>query len=128
MRVLIAGAVAWEDKETIRKELLSLPHPIFVLHGDAPGADELGGKVAKELGLEVKVFRKNEEDYRRFNRGAWKGLNERMLASGVDFILAFHPAIEKSRGTKHLLGLAKDLKIPSKIIPNSDQTKGTKER
>ena len=35
------------------------------------------------------------------------GLNERMLASGVARVLVFHPALEKSRGSGHLAGLAK---------------------
>ncbi|WP_438044472.1 SLOG family protein [Sorangium sp. So ce128] len=106
-RVIVAGAVAWTDVGAIRRELAKLPAGATVIHGDSPGADALAGRVAAELGLEVEPMAKNKADYAKYKRGAWKGLNERMLASGVARVLVFHPAFEKSRGSGHLAGLAK---------------------
>ncbi|WP_437803632.1 SLOG family protein [Sorangium sp. So ce693] len=105
-RVIVAGAVAWTDVGAIRRELAKLPVGATVIHGDSPGADALAGRVAAELGLAVEPMAKNEADYAKYKRGAWKGLNKRMLASGVVRVLVFHPAIEKSRGSGHLVELA----------------------
>lgn len=116
MRVLIAGATAWDNADAIRRELSELPPEAVVVHGDSPGADALAGEVARELQLRVEPFAKSSEDYRRYRRGAWKALNERMLAAGIELVLAFHPAVEKSKGTKHLVGLATAAGVPVRII------------
>jgi hypothetical protein len=107
LRVIVAGAVAWTDAEAIRRELARLPAGSTVIHGDCPGADALAGRVAVELGLLVEPMAKNEADYAKYKRGAWKGLNERMLASGAVRVLVFHPAFEASRGSAHLADLAR---------------------
>jgi hypothetical protein len=107
VRVIVAGAVAWTNEDAIRRELAKLPADATVIHGDSPGADALAGRVATELGLAVEAMAKSKADYAKYKRGAWKGLNERMLASGAARVLVFHPAFEKSRGSGHLVGLAK---------------------
>lgn len=116
MKIIIAGAMSWKERRSIREELEPLSRDTIVIFGDAPGADALGGEVAKELGFPVKPMAKNAEDYRQYKKGAWKGLNERMIARGPELILAFHPAVEKSRGTKHLLKLAHEAGIPYRVI------------
>jgi hypothetical protein len=117
MRVIVAGAVSWADEGVIRRELAALPAGTVVVHGDAPGADALAGRIAAdELGLTVEPFHKEVDDYRRAGRGAWRRLNERMLAGGADLVLAFHPALEKSRGTKHLVGLARKAGVEVRVI------------
>lgn len=105
--VIVAGAVAWTDAAAIERELARLPAGSTVIHGDCPGADALAGTIAARLGHLVRPMAKNRDDARRYRRGAWKGLNERMLACGVDLVLVFHPDIEASRGSKHLAGLAR---------------------
>ena len=117
MRVIVAGSTTWTNAERIREALLALgDSPVHVIHGDAPGADALGGEVAAQLGYSVQPMAKNDEDYRRFGRGAWKGLNERMLAVGADVVLAFHPAMLKSRGTKHLVQLANEAGVEVRLF------------
>jgi hypothetical protein len=116
MRVIVAGATAWADAEAIRRELAKLPADAVVIHGDAPGADALAGQIAAQLGLVVEPMAKSKEDYARYRRGAWKGLNERMVASGPALVLAFHPAIENSRGTKHLVQVAQRAGVEVQVI------------
>jgi hypothetical protein len=116
MRVIVAGAVAWSDAEAIRRELSGLPARTTVVHGDCPGADALAGEVAAELGLAIEPMAKNGDDYRRYRRAAWKGLNERMLAAGADLVLAFHPDGEASRGTGHLVGLARAAGVEVRVF------------
>jgi hypothetical protein len=117
MRVIVAGATAWSDAEAIRRELAKLPAETVVVHGDAPGADALAGQAAAQLGLTIEPMAKTPEDYARYQRGAWKGLNERMLASGAVRVLAFHPAIENSRGTKHLVEIARAAGVEVQVFP-----------
>jgi hypothetical protein len=107
MRVIVAGGVAWSDAGAIRRELAGLPPDTTIVHGDSPGADALAGQIAAQLGLTVEPMAKNQLDRARYQRAAWKGLNERMLASGAVLVLAFHEALDTSRGTKHLVELAR---------------------
>jgi len=109
MRVIVTGSMGWTDAAAIRRELVKLPPRSTVIHGDAPGADLIAGQIARELGFTVEALAKNEEDYRRYRRAAWKGLNERMLDSGADLVLAFHAELGqagKARGSGHLVDLA----------------------
>ena len=116
MRVIVAGAVAWADEGAVRRELEKLPAGSVVIHGDCPGADEIAGRVAAELGFAVEAMAKNGADYAQYNRGAWKGLNERMLATGCELILVFHPDIAASRGSGHLIELAEAAKVEVRVF------------
>jgi hypothetical protein len=116
IRVIVAGAVGWTDAEAIRRELARLPANCIVIHGDAPGADALAGQIAARRGLTVEAMRKEKQDYQKYGRAAWKGLNERMLASGVVRVLAFHAEIARSRGTKHLIELAQQAGIEVQVF------------
>jgi hypothetical protein len=106
MRVIVAGAVAWADVEAIRRELAKLPPETVVIHGDCDGADALAGRIAAELGFAVEPMAKNAADRARYKKAAWKGLNERMLATGAELVLVFHPTFDASKGSKHLAELA----------------------
>jgi hypothetical protein len=116
MRVIVAGAVAWGDVEAIRRELSELPPGSTIIHGDCPGADAIAGEVAVQLGLTVEPMAKSKSDYVKYRRAAWKGLNERMLASGAVLVLAFHPDVEASRGSKHLIGLARAANVEVRVF------------
>lgn len=111
MRVIVTGSTQWTDAAAIRRELSCLPPDAVIVRGDCPGADALAGAIAHELGLVVEQWDKNEADYRKYQQAAWKGLNERMLASGVALVLAFHPNWQdrdKARGTNHMIALARE--------------------
>lgn len=117
MRVIVTGATKWTDAEAIRRELATLPSKTIVIHGDAPGVDALAGEVARELGFLVEAFKKEKVDYQRYRFGAWKALNERMLESGAELVLAFHPQLNekgKAKGSKHMIGLAEKQGVPVK--------------
>ena len=116
MRVIVAGATAWSDAGAIRRELVKLPPGTTVIHGDSPGADALAGQVAAELGFSVEPMAKTREDYAKYRRAAWKALNERMLARGVELVLAFHPDIQASRGSGHLIELARAAGIEVRVF------------
>ena len=116
MRVIVAGAVAWADAAAIRRELAKLPAGTTVVHGDCPGADALAGAVARELGFAVEPMAKNGADRARYQKTAWKGLNERMLASGADLVLVFHATFDASNGSKHLAELAAGAAVEVRVL------------
>lgn len=116
MRVIVAGAVAWHNREKIRQVLEKLPAKSVVIHGDCAGADALGGEIAATLGFTVVAMDKNKEDAQKYGKKeAWKGLNDRMLLQGCERIFIFHPDFAASRGSKHLAECAKVLGIDVEI-------------
>ncbi|MDK2123877.1 SLOG family protein [Parachitinimonas caeni] len=115
-RVIVTGAMTWSNQAAIRRELAKLPPGSTVVHGDCSGADALAGQIARQLGLRSVAMSKNKQDYAKFGRSAWKGLNERMLARGVQLVLAFHPNIEASRGTRHMVEIARAAKVEVQIF------------
>jgi hypothetical protein len=116
MRVIVAGAVAWADVEAIRRELVKLPAGTVVIHGDCAGADAIAGQIARELGFMVEAMAKNAADRSRYGREAWKGLNDRMLASGAELVLVFHPDFDASRGSKHMAELATRASVEVRVF------------
>ncbi len=116
MRVIVAGAVAWADAGAIRRELSKLPAGTVVVHGDCDGADALAGQIAGELGFAVEPMAKNAADRVRYKRVTWKGLNERMLASGAELVLVFHPDFDASHGSKHMAELARAASVEVRVF------------
>ncbi len=109
MRVLITGSTTWTDAEAPRRELCALPAGATLVTGDTPGIDALAIALAPELGFSVVAMKKNRADARAHPAASWKGLNERMLATGIDLVLAFHPGYGQpgqARGTTHMVELA----------------------
>lgn len=109
MRVLVTGSIAWTDRGAIESALSTLPAGSVIVTGDTDGVDAIAIDVARALGLRVDAMRKSAGDGERHPGEAWKGLNERMIAAGVELVLAFHPELGqpgKARGTRHVLALA----------------------
>lgn len=108
--VLVTGSTTWDDPAPIRCALAALPRGSAIVTGDTPGADACAVALAAELALTVTRMKKNHADQRAFPGEAWRGLNQRMLAAGVDLVLAFHADYGKpgcARGTVHMVELAK---------------------
>lgn len=118
MRVLITGATNWHDDNAIRRELTALGKAGTVVTGDTPGIDAMAIAVAQELGFEVVPMKKSKADYKAFPGEGWKGLNVRMVATGVDIVLAFHADFDTpgcARGTRHAVELAQQAGITVRV-------------
>lgn len=119
MRILVTGSTLWTDSTALRREFASLPGPCTVVTGDCPGIDAIAQEVAAELGWPVEAMKKNRADARAHPGVSWKGLNERMLATGIDLVLAFHADLnqpDSARGTKHMLALAEQAGVRARAF------------
>ncbi len=95
-KLLACGSRDWTDRKTI-SEHLQAHRNWMVIEGDAPGADRIAGSVADALGMPHAKLAANWDYYGRAGgpiRNRW------MLDLGPDLVLAFHPDLSKSKGTK----------------------------
>jgi hypothetical protein len=119
LRVLVSGARTWTDRETIRRELARLPVGSVIIHGDARGADRLAGEVAAELGLTVLAC---PAEWHKYGRAAGLVRNRAMLAEHrPQRVIAFHPAIEEARGTKHMVELARQAGVEVRVVSGREE-------
>lgn len=82
---------------------------IEIVSGCANGADKLGERYANERGYAIKRF---PADWETFKKGAGHIRNEEM-AKYADALIAFWNG--KSKGTGHMIDLAKQYKLKVKI-------------
>lgn len=119
MNIFITGSTNWNNKKRIAEVLSEFPSVTHIITGDTAGVDENAALVASEIGAKCTRMKKTKEDYAKFPREAWKGLNERMLALDIDLVLAFHPEFGMegcARGTVHAVSLAEQLGIKAIVI------------
>lgn len=117
MRVLVCGDRNWDDVELIYDRLEELPPRSIVIHGAARGADILAGGVAFRLQFGVESY---PADWERYGRSAGPIRNAQMLREGQpDLVIAFHADLEHSKGTKHMVGIARKAGVPVEVITGS---------
>ena len=83
---------------------------VQVVCGCARGADTLGKQFAEELGLKVLEY---PADWDKYGKRAGYIRNEEM-AKISNALIAFWDG--ESRGTKHMIDLAKEYGLPTRII------------
>ncbi|MGW1998432.1 DUF2493 domain-containing protein [Embleya sp. NPDC001921] len=114
-RILITGSRDWRDQDAIRKAIQDVLDEFgpnaTVDHGDAPGADRLGGTAAAELGLPVE---KHPADWIHNGRRAGPIRNQHMVDLRPKICLAF--PLPSSRGTHDCIGRARTAGIPVRIV------------
>lgn len=115
MRVLICGDRGWTDEAPILGFLQTLnPTKDIIIEGGARGADRIAGLAAAKLGFTYYEF---PAQWRQFGKAAGPIRNEQMLAEGKpDLVVAFHDDIEQSKGTKHMLKIAKKAGVSCMIV------------
>jgi len=117
MFIQITGAREWSDKRIITEALFDamgdVPNPSdhTVRHGKCRGVDILAGEIAKFLGCEVDEMPAEWRNHEGCRCNEWRKAhsycgfagprrNRQMLDKTVDVVLAFHPSITESKGTK----------------------------
>ena len=116
-RVIIAGSRNFVNYEMLRdtmdKLLANIEEDIVVVCGMARGADLLGKMYADEKGYIVDKF---PADWVRYGKAAGYIRNEQM-AKNADALVAFWDG--SSRGTKHMIDLAKKYGLKIRIKRNT---------
>ena len=114
MLVLICGDREWQDEEKIRNRVSKLPKGSTIIHGACRGADLIADKVSRKLGFSVHPF---HADWKKHGLAAGPIRNREMLDKNPTLVLAFHPDLQRSKGTLDTLIEAAWRGIPVEIIP-----------
>lgn len=117
IKVIIAGGREFDNYEALCEvadfklsDKLSDMSDIEIVSGTAIGADLLGERYAMERGYRIKRF---PADWNKFGLSAGYKRNEEM-AIYADALIAFWDG--KSKGTKHMIELARKHKIKIKVV------------
>lgn len=87
----------------------------LVIEGEAPGADVLGKKAAKALGLPYSGF---PAKWTEFGKAAGPMRNQEMIDQAKPtLVLAFHEDPDLGSGTRDMVRKALKAKIPVRIFP-----------
>jgi len=108
---LITGDRNWNDAELIY-DTIAFVAPDYLIEGEARGADSIGRDAARALGITVIPYPALWETE---GRAAGPLRNIRMLDrlksardhGHVCTVLAFHDDLEHSKGTRHMVGIAR---------------------
>lgn len=111
-RVLISGDRRWRDPEPILERLSKLPAGTIVIQGQAEGIDLIARDCAQVLGLPCVGF---PALWGQDGRAAGMRRNERMLGCVPHLLLAFHPYIRRSSGTRHMCSIAWRAGVPVEL-------------
>lgn len=114
MRVLVCGSRVWKDYGTMFNAIATVGKIDVLIEGGARGADRMAVQVAEALGIPFLQF---TAEWELYDDAAGPIRNKRMLNEGKPtLVLAFHPNIEESSGTKDMVKLATQAKIEVIII------------
>lgn len=110
MKILVTGSRDWTDFDTIYMALYGMPKNTVIINGACKGADKLSTEVSRLLGFE---YREYPADWKRWNLAAGPIRNRAMYdKEQPDLVIAFHPDISKSKGTKDMVKYAKSKGCP----------------
>lgn len=120
-RVLICGDRNWTNFKLVLEKLREIQQERgveVVIEGEATGADLMGRTAAAQLGIPVQEF---PADWRKHGRSAGPIRNRQMLKEGrPTLVLAFHPFIENSKGTKDMVAVARAAGVPVRIFSGKE--------
>lgn len=116
-RVVISGSRYWNDYDVILNVLkYTLPqhNKVMIIVGDCRGADEQVIQASLDSGKNVIVYKAHWKEYGK-SAGPIRNL-DMVNDNDPHLILLFHNDIDNSKGTKHMLSLAKKKKINWMLI------------
>lgn len=112
-KVVVAGGRTFNDYKNLVRNLdiiLSRIENVEIVSGCAKGADRLGERYARERGLALKQF---PADWDKHGKSAGFRRNEAMAKYGTHVIVFWDT---KSKGTKHMIDIAKKRNLPLRIV------------
>jgi hypothetical protein len=117
IKVIIAGTRNFDNYELLKQKMDKIlagrvrnNEEIIIVSGTARGADKLGERYARERGYKIKRF---PADWDKNGKRAGYIRNEQM-AKVADACVCFWD--EQSKGTKHMIDLAKQYKLALRVI------------
>ena len=113
MKVIIAGGRTFKDFDLLCEKvdkILSRQDEVEIVSGTARGTDKLGERYAELRGYPVKRF---PADWGTHGRAAGYIRNTEM-GEYADALIAFWDG--KSKGTKHMIDIAENLGLKTRII------------
>lgn len=113
-KVLFTGDRDWDDRKAVSSILKELTHNHAPLHillitGGARGLDTIAEEEAEKQGIHVARINALWDSY---NNAAGPIRNAIMLNLKPDEVIAFHPNLEHSKGTKNCVQQARKRDIP----------------
>ena len=119
-RVIVAGGRDFCDYALLESSLDKIlvrypPEEVTIICGEARGADSLGKRYALEHGMSVQSF---PAEWDRYGRSAGYVRNIDM-ADNADALVAFWDG--NSRGTSNMIHLARERRLPIRIIDYTRQ-------
>jgi len=127
-RILVCGGRTWGDPYPIWRELaLALrmyPTLEVCIHGAADGAGMITDGVADSLGLKVRPVPAHwrhtddcaDDCKEMVGKPAGPIRNKKMLDMNPDIVLAFHKDFDNSKGTRHMVAIARLAHIKTKVF------------
>lgn len=112
MKLIIAGSRSFDNYELLKDSLLKdfQNNLTEIVSGTARGADKLGERYALEFNIPITYFKPDWELHRK---SAGYIRNEQMAAY-ADSCICFWDGV--SKGTKHMINLAKKYKLKLKVV------------
>lgn len=77
------------------------------------GADQIAEQWAKEKDIPCMVFK---AEWQKYGKAAGPKRNKEML-DFADEVIAFHDNLNSSKGTKHMVSIAREANIPTVVYP-----------
>ena len=109
--------------DIIKKCIKELPSQSTIVHGHCKGIDKLSGELAEKFGYNVKKYPVSREDWANYGYSAGPRRNREMLKELPDLIYAFHPDIKFSKGTKDMMTVGYQNKIPVYLFDTKNKIK-----
>jgi len=111
-RIIVAGSRIVDSYIFVKEHLdrLRIPRTAIIISGNAKGPDQYGIKYAEENNIRYKLF---PAHWGLFGKPAGI-IRNRLMAAYSDQLIAFWDG--KSRGTKHMINIAKRVGLETKII------------
>lgn len=112
MKVLVCGSRHFNDYGLLKETLDANSGITQIIHGAARGADTLAGRYGEEIGIPVRSF---PADWNQYGKRAGPIRNGEMLKRGTpDLVIAFRGP--NSRGTQNMINQAEKAGIPVKVV------------
>lgn len=124
-KILVTGDRDWDDIPRVVEELRGYRPGTVLIHGKCRGADIICAAVAEALGFEVRDY---PADWVAHSNAAGPIRNQQMIdkenapEEPIDVCLAFHNAIQDSRGTADMLDRVVKANIPWKLVTSHAKT------